>query len=232
MIVTTAPSRTPSAFWQGALTRAFGGPNHRLAWLELAWHPGWERWVIYQVVPPGATNFFVQLEPAAGAPMLHIDLEMLDRGQRALWERTGCFGSVLWVIQGRHGGHRRRWWPYEAALAQMSGLPKDLPDPGELCYAEMDTRVFEQLMMLDSVGKWNQMVEWCDRNPNEVDAEMDEARRMLKRKLGGWVQDQVSNVFADQPRRVIQDALDEMPHGITRTHSQSFEEWMETRVNQ
>lgn len=233
MNVLTAPVRTPPPYWTGVLRRAFGEPNAHLAWLELAWHPTWERWIIYQVVPPGRTNFFVQQEAVEGSPLLNLDLDLLDIGQVQLYLRSGCYGSVLWVIQGTNGGHRRRWWPYEQALASLKGLPERLPDPGELCYAEMDWRVMEQLHQLDRVAKWNMMLEYCDRHEAELEPGEMQARLELKQRLLGWVTDQVSNVFESAPDSIIRGALDELPHGISRRGvTEDHRAWLEKRLTE
>lgn len=219
------------AFWQGELQSIFGGPNDHLSWLHLHFHPVWERWVVYQVVPAKATTGFILKEREAGAPLLNVERELMDVGQLQVYDETGCYASPFWIIQGLRGGHRRRLWPYESTMAEMAGFPKDPPYPGQLEYAEMGWNVIEELQKLDQVGKWNKMLEYCDRNQQHLDEEEREAQIEVRRRLWGWVQEQVGNAFEGMTRRDITQALDEMPHGIERktTRPVDYEEWLERK---
>ena len=231
MLALTQPTCTPSAYWQGELQRLFGEPNDHLAWLHLHFHPTWERWVIYQVVPPKATTGFILRERGEGEPLLNVERDLMDEGQLQVYDETGCYASAFWIIQGLRGGHRRRLWPYERTMAEMAGLPGETPHPGDLEYAEMDSRVVHELHRLDQVGKWNKMLEYCDRNSQFLDLEEQEAQREVRKQLWKWVQGQVGNVFEGMMRRDITAALDELPHGLGKDAAKpvDYDEWLERK---
>jgi uncharacterized protein (DUF58 family) len=232
VIVATVQERVaPSADWQGVLHRTFGGPNEHLSWLELHFHPLWERWVVYQMVPHGKeSGFLLADEQPHGHFGPAIERELLDLGQKQLYDRTGHYASPLWIVQGDRGGHRRRFWPYERTLAAMARLPEDPPLPGELPYAEMSWLVIEELHKLDQVNKWNKMLEFCDRHQDDLDEDELEGQRELRRKLLGWVQEQVSQVFETMTRRDIAAAIDEIPHGLGKRREFDHEEWMARKL--
>lgn len=223
---------TPSADWQGVLRATFGGPNQHLSWLHLHFHPLWERWVVYQMIPHGKESGFLWAdEQPRGHFGAAIERELLDVGQQQLYDETGHYGSALWIIQGYHGGHRRRFWPYERTLAAMAGLPEDPPLPGELPYAEMSWAVIDELHKLDAVSKWNKILEFCDRHQHELDDDEVEGQRQVRRELLKWVEGQVSQVFESLTRRDIALATDELPHGLGRS-SKPFdhEEWLARKL--
>lgn len=225
------PVAPPCPSWDAAVAAAFGTPNNRVSWLHLHFHPVWERWVLYQVVPQGATNALVVADRAEGAPLLHLERHLMDVGQWDVYLKTGCYASPFWIIQGHSGGHRRRFWPYERTLAEMHGLPGELPDPGSLAYAEIDQRVLDQIHKLDQVARWNKMLEYCDRHHNELDAEEREGQIEVRRQLWKWVQDQTANVFESMVRKDITAALDELPHGLGRgAPIRDYDEWLQQKL--
>lgn len=212
------------------LYAVFGEPNPRLAWLHLHFHPVWERWVLYQVVPHQATNGLVRRDREEGAPLLNLERGLLDIGQWQVYQETGCYASPFWVVQGDHGGHRRRFWPYERALAEMHGLPGELPAPGDLPYAEVDRRTFDQLRQVDQAGKWNKILEYCDRNQQMLDEQEKEGQREVKRQLWKWVQDQTANVFESMTRKDMAAAVDELPHGMGRGKGIDYDAHLERKL--
>lgn len=99
----------------------------------------------------------------------------LDRATWELYRETGYFGRRWWTIQGEKGGHRFLWGPneYESKLSQMAGGPAQTPAPGDLGFAPFDQRVLERLAPLDKVRAWSMMLDYADRNADQLDAEED-----------------------------------------------------------
>jgi hypothetical protein len=207
--------RDVPAGWAGQLS-AFGKPNDQLSWLELVFHPWWERWVIYQCIPAWATNGFVLLAPASGTPLLNLEQQMLDPVQWHIYQTKGIFASPYWVIQGNQGGHRRRLWPYEIAIAEVSGLVGKVPDPGSLPYANFDQRVMERLAEADLVAGYQKVLEYTDRHEGRLDREEEAAKRELKRKLFSWVQHQTQQHFETTSKKEWAEMTDALPHGRER----------------
>lgn len=217
--------------WQRQL-RAFGAPGSQISWLELVWHPQYERWIVYQFYPVAKTNYYVRLPKEPGAPELNIDRELVDFVQWEIYRTRGCYASPYWIIQGRHGGHRRRLWPYEATIAKLGGLPSVMPEPGDLPYAPFGANVMAQLAKLDQVAMYNKMLEYTDRNENNLDADEEEARVEILRKLAAFVREQTAGHVAELSRADLSDLTNQLPSGMERrgVKGHDFEQWFEEQL--
>lgn len=221
---------TPKA-WRQQL-RAFGVPNDRISWLELHWNPWWERWVVYQCIPPERTTWYVRQRPSSGTPVLNLDPDLMDGMQWHLYRTRGVFASSYWVVQGSFGGHRRQMYPYEQNLAQMMGMPARMPYPGELRYANFGHLTMAALHKLDRVGMWNKMLEYTDRNASTLDTDEEEGRVLVLRNLAKWVQEQTGQAFQELARSDIAELTSVVPTGVERKgiRALDFEEWFESQM--
>ena len=211
--------------------KAFGEPNDSVAWLELHFHPVWERWVVYQCLPHEKTNGFVLLPEQSGAPKLNVDRQLVDVQQWEIYRTRGVYASPYWVIQGSFGGHRRRMWPYEQTLAKMGGLPSELPYPGQLKYAEMDRRVMDHLGRLDQMAMYNKMLEYTDRNADTLDADEEQARVEILRKLSSFVHEQVAHHVSELSSADLSSYTNQLPSGLSRSvKGHDFEQWFEEQL--
>lgn len=178
-----------------------------------------ERWVIYQMVPHRATPSSVWapeqrvlFDRAAKRfvtdPRYPLQLyrENMSRYQWELFLATGQYGQLLWVIQGSHGGHRRRFDRIEQKVLQLNGLPTDPPAPGDLPYADFDRRVLEKLAELDRVRFWKKAIDYCERS---TDDEERAAEQHFRGNLWQWLESQVEQHVdknAQAWRKIIEDA--------------------------
>jgi hypothetical protein len=229
-------TRTPPEAWERALWR-LAPPSERLSWLAIGWIPydiedehaarpalvPIERWAIYQMVPKRATPpllwgphqpviFDRSLKRFLPDPRRPLSLlrENMTRWQWDLYQRTGQYGTLYWIVQGDAGGHRRRFDRVEQKVLQLHHCPVDPPEPGDLPYADVDGRVLAKLEPLERVRGWKQAIDWCDRHPDQLDADMQEAETAFRWQLWQWLESQVTQ-RVDEGRTQWRQWIDDAP---------------------
>jgi hypothetical protein len=206
--------------WQSELDRAFPRHEH-VSWLKLAWLAGTperpiQRWGIYQMVPIGATS------PAVLDPEPEFRQEMVTRArvpfhfpafvpwQRRLVRETGQFGMLYWIVQGTKGGHRWMFSDIESMIADANGAQKQPPVPGALCYADFDGRAFGKVALGDRIAKYEGIVRFYERNPEELAAEDAQAVQEMRRVMWNWMDSQVDQLV-DENRADFKEWADTAP---------------------
>lgn len=200
----------PPASWQQRLDRLFPR-SARWSWLKVVWMPGdrWEpvqRWVIYQMTPPQYVPEFLMdaLQGPSPRTLGYYD-EVLDEfvtdshitlQQWQLYRETGCHGSPLWIIQGSYGGHKRRFAPSERKSLKLRGFPGETPAPGDLPYATMDNRAFEQLVRWDRLRRLDR---WIADEPADDEWLVDRhhAETAFRDELDDWLGVQIQSAVED-----------------------------------
>lgn len=200
---------TPEPSWQQELER-IAPRSDDISWLLLRWEPGdpWERaerWVVWQMRPFHRANPMVRQDLVGRSPR---DRGRFDRvlgefvpdpdcnvslQQWRLYRETGCYGTPYWIVQGRQGGHKRRWDRVESALIRMHTQTDD-PDPpaiGDLPYCPFDQRVVQKLELLDRVKLAKITIDMVRRNPDIMDADDQRARAELEDQIVGWMRSQM-----------------------------------------
>lgn len=235
--------------WQAEL-EAIVPRTERANWLILAWHPGIQyepvqRWLIYEVlvknahVPgdilescrgkcPREDGQWVSDATVAGGKRWRSN-SLVDLVQWRLYQQTGHFCQPFWVIQGTHGGHRRRLSQAEENFFASFDLPA-VPNPGELPYAEWDHRVARQIGEADRLRKWqeNMATPWDDRglSKNAAGLWVRQDRRDEERKYAAamlkWFEGQVADVVSDMPRSIASQIFD-APTGDSRFNADEDE---------
>jgi hypothetical protein len=115
----------------------------------------------------------------------------IDMIQWRLWQEYQCWGRPYWIIQGKNGGHKRKWHPIESGLSILAGGPKDPPIPGSLPFALPDERLWDQLAQWDTVRHAVDLLARYDQNPETVSDEEKEQMEPLKRVAAAWMEKQV-----------------------------------------
>lgn len=187
-------------------------PSQFVTWLKLRYVTGdpWEpigRWCIYQMRHPRLIANRVDLLKELRGPHPrstgHYDerfkmwrggaARQVSRDTWELFQETGHYGKLWWVIQGYEGGHRYQLDKIESKVSAMMGGPKDTPVPGDLPYAEWDRRVFRKIVQLDRVRMWKHVTDYTLRNHETMDAQDHEEARMAREALWGWLGTQVKS---------------------------------------
>jgi hypothetical protein len=123
-----------------------------------------ERWIIYEMIPayqissdlraqlegPPPASLITFVKRQAGVSFAHLRVPedlAITQTQWQLYHDTGrrYFPNPFWCVQGEHGGHKLSYTMLEKKLLKHEGLPSEPPAPGELPYAEVDSRTFLQL---------------------------------------------------------------------------------------
>lgn len=225
--------------WQLAL-EAIVPKSDRVPWLQLAWMPGLpyepvQRYAIYEMVPlvtlpSGECNIPAdRLQDIRGSSprergrwIADPDIPAHLGGKRwvsesfhslvqwQLFHATGCYPLLFWILQGDQGGHV---WRLDSVTRnfRLSLDGADVPNPGELPYAEWDNRVAEQIGRFDRLRRWHAMMQrpFTDRQLNKTDAglwvdketwdlEKEYAAEMLR-----FLDTQIEEVVSDIPRRLL-----------------------------
>ena len=207
-------------------------PSDRLSWLKVTWRPDWERWCVWQMIPPAAvpammwgpdTRLIVRAETILGNRLIRmapddryrliLNRANMTRHAWALHLETGCYPQPFWVVQGHAGGHKWQFSEEESRLAEMHGFPGDPPEPGvfadpdkRLPYAPVDYRVVEKLVPLDMLQVWNGLSKAKDQlDERDLDNAEREAMQTGRWALWNWMQSQVDQVFEEAEVRVAGD---------------------------
>lgn len=161
--------------WQPELDAIAPRTERGTSWFHLMWEPGevWApvmRWVIWEVSPFERAPGFIQDDLRGPNPRLFGKWDAaagkfrqersftVNMRQWDFYQQTGCYGRPVFVVQGERGGHRRRWSDVQqnVIMAQtgMDTMPDgglEPPAPGDLCYAEPDSRTIRKLAADDLV---------------------------------------------------------------------------------
>jgi hypothetical protein len=228
MIETFHQTRPVPPEWQRELERHWPRSD-RVTWLKLVWEPGFkvrgsdrhvvypvQRWIIYEMVPQKAFVPFEILDDLRGrSPRVRghdyedsglrgwLSESLVSRTQWELYRETGQYGRRLWIIQGIMGGHPEALSDNEREFLEMRGRGDlELPEPGDLPYAEFDQRVVHRLLGLDKLLKWDQNITWDQRSER-------------KGKAGVWIRrDRVKEEMTFNA--MLLDYMDETIEGLTR----------------
>jgi hypothetical protein len=82
----------------------------------------------------------------------------------------------------------------------------DVPDPGDLPYAEYDERVRRKLLQGDKLRQWTNQMGWDERSKDKTVAglyvlgERHSRQQELNKQMLKWLEDQVETAFADLSR--------------------------------
>jgi hypothetical protein len=205
---------------QAALDRFFPRSDC-LSWLLLDWCSDdkgdpIERFVIYQMLPaqyimpdmlealkgphPDMCGYW---EMWRGAKRWHSTAPPGVTGRKwELWREHKCEARMLWIVQGSGGGHRYRVPMLEKKARRMCGLTPDTPPPGDLPYAPPDWRVFENLLDLDDVRKFQTVIaDVLNRKPEFYDRVERQAAEDARWALRKWWSRQVDQMIDEAGMR-------------------------------
>lgn len=113
-------------------------------------------WVLYTMTPAHLITDASKLAQLQDKPWWELPKDQ-QYGRRMVcssyqWEmfrQFQCWARPYWCLQGTQGGTPMMYTPYEAALLRAHGLPRDVPNPGSLPYAEFDRRAVHAILSRD-----------------------------------------------------------------------------------
>lgn len=211
--------RAPEPDWQAMLDQ-IAPPAVSVSSLKILWEAGdpWrpvERWVIWQVYPEGVTPILladaikgphprstghacfagycgcdVKANAWVGGPS---QTDGLDRMQWELYQQTRRFHKRYWVVQGYHGGHRRRYTDVESMVSEMHGGPDQPPAPGDLPYATPDMRTWRAIGAMDLMRRYSRLItDFTRRTIAQFDREDRDAAQAAQWEMWKWLDRQIA----------------------------------------
>jgi hypothetical protein len=169
-----------------------------LSWLKIVWIAGTpddpiQRFVIFQMTQRDKIPATV-LDMLTGPPPGKDHRIDLMREQWDLFRETGCYGQPFWIIQGKHGGHKRHFNRIEQMTMKMHGRPQYPPVAGSLPYAPFDQRVIEKIAPLDRAQFWERGIAFCEgeewKASELTEIEQQEALAEFQGRLWDWLESQ------------------------------------------
>lgn len=216
--------------------------SDQVSWLKIVWHPGHpttplNRWVIYELQPrldlvhpdrladirgpaPRTVGRWIPDPSVPGGKRWKSDSQH-SQVQWDLFRETNCYPVLFWIIQGEHGGHPWRLSQAQRrfALSQF-GPDFDVPNPGDLPYAEWDERVANAVRAADRLRKWEAEhgSDWTARTDDkdtayghivrEENAENEALGVAALKRLDTEIEDAVRDI----PRRML-PGMSDLPMG-------------------
>jgi hypothetical protein len=215
-------NREPPAEWQEAL-EALYPRNEEVSWLKVYWVSGEpsnpvQRWVIFQMTPRSKIPIAVLPLLQGPAPSKTYRPPMM-REQWDLFRSTTCYAQPFWIIQGNHGGHKRRFSQVEQQMLKLHNQPTEPPIAGTLPYAPFDQRVLDKLAPLDQVRFYHRSIELENRSPEMLEEDSLNAVIAMRTEYWKWLETQVdraiestftaqNNLVADKTDHAVKDTFD------------------------
>jgi len=188
------------------------------------------RWVIYEIitqlrtVPPDfladirgpnpRTIGYWARDKGESFDRWHSD-SLVSHVQWKLFQETGGFPNLTWIIQGDKGGHLYKLGPTEiGALKEIGCEDADTPLPGDLPYADYDQRVSGKLAARDRLRKWRRSMGWDERGMTKTEAgllvrrERREVEMEYNMKTLEWLNGQIDDAMSDLSRANLPQVSD------------------------
>ncbi len=142
----------------------------------------------------------------------------IDYMQWKLYQETGHFGKRWWCIQGDQGGHRHALDTIESRVARIMtrGKVSDTPAPGDLPYADFDSRTFVKVAALDKVRMWKGVTDYVYRNHASMDAAERDEGEAAQTALWSWLESQVNQTVQKIGRAGVQALRDAAPRVLDK----------------
>ena len=213
----------------------------------IRWEPGeeWDpiqRWIIWQTMTPADTQKLILADnplvmglvdehPRAGAKWNEARgcyvkpdgrTAKTDKLTWEIYHETGCKASRFWVVQGETGGHRYNLSGIERKLLKLGsrGKLKDVPNPGDLPYADFDSRVLPHFEKIEAAARARKVYKYAAQRQQALDAdeviEAEKARLMLFEYLGEQFGAQY-DAFRPQVKQALREIRDHLPVGFKPT---------------
>jgi hypothetical protein len=210
-------SPTPEASWQATLD-AIAPPGGRLSWLKLVWIAGDEhepvnRWGIFQMLPLDRAPTLVRDDLRGPSPRVRGRYDrVLGRFipdplcnvnllQWQLYQQTGCYGKLYWIVQGSNGGHKRQFNRMESVVSRMNGGPDQPPLIGDLPYARPDNRTFDKIAKMDLVRTYSYLLDRASKAQHDAVLDMHDKNilEQMRGQVWKWLESQVAEAVQENP---------------------------------
>ena len=146
---------------------------------------------------------------------------------REQWDLHRAFDGLpflSWIVEGVRGGHSWQFGAFEQNFLLATGATPDMindlhrawPIPGSQPYADYDQRTFKALSERDLLRQWRQAIQWDMRTKRSMagiitDTEATERREEMVQRMLHWLDNQISDVVSDIPRKLVPQWSDFLP---------------------
>lgn len=196
-------------------------PHENNSWLKIVWVAGdwWEpvhRWGIYQMTPYHSAPDFLRGDLLGPNPRErgYYDTVLghfmpdpacnVDRIQWELYRETRCYSKLIYCVQGRKGGHKRRFTKVESQEAMMLGASSQPPAIGDLPFAQPDQRTWARLAELDTFRSYNMMLDVLARSPEVLEREEQEIATRMRDAVRKHIGAQIEEVLEPHERELAE----------------------------
>lgn len=211
--------------------------DENLTQFRCVWEPGEpqapiQRWVLWQMRPKKVTQQMIasrhpvvqgltEPHPRRGAwwdgKAGHYRLSggrmaKTDRLTWELYDQTGMYGQRWWIIQGPNGGHRWNLTATERRILGEGSLGKirDVPMPGDLAYADPDSRTIRHLLELQKVTLWLRIARYAEDQQNRMEKKEQEEVEQARGRFYDWMMGQLDGVYGEN-LSIYKKALKNIP---------------------
>lgn len=201
---------TPDPLWQARLD-TIAPPGLSVQHLHLYWEPGYawspvERWMVGRVWPRHKLPVYMErrwLDGPNPATLGYWDKKEkkwvslappISRRQWKFWQEHQKLLEPYWVVQGNGAGHKYRYTRQEQVVSRIHGNSGEPPAPGELCYAEPDSRMFVLLAQNDMVRQHLMGLNWVERKGSRVTEAEAKLTEHMRSQVWGWLSAQASEM--------------------------------------
>lgn len=226
--------REPPPEWIARL-REVSPVSDVVSWLDLRWHPDYQRWVLYECVPIRFVDDNALIEELGGPDPdspegLHLSV---SRYQQQMFRQHRVHARPSWVIQGTTGGTQVVYGESTKELCRAMKLPTIPPAPGSLPYAPFDERVVTQIQKMSKLAQLRGDLSEFKRRYGNVEnwkREKREQLRSARKAYVGFINEQFSDVdeFKTALRKGELEHAPKTEKDFVKENEESDEKYVET----
>lgn len=146
--------------------------------------------------PPPADAYYY--DKVKGEIMYRAEIlpPSISQRQWQLWREKRAFARVLWIVQGKEGGHKRDFSKLEQKILKFAGRPHQSPFAGELSFAYFDERILGKLQEMDRLADWMQKnsASWEMQTVEDRNRKRTEAMEEIDSRIYAWLDSQVEDI--------------------------------------
>jgi hypothetical protein len=122
----------------------------------------------------------------------------ITQRQWMLWRSEKAYARPFWIIQGEHGGHKRRFTETERKILRLNGKPDEPAYAGEFPFARFDTRILDKLKAMDRLQAWadERAQDWKSRTAQDAERSAIEAKERIDAQIMDWLDSQIADIAA------------------------------------
>lgn len=196
-------------------------------------------WEELKGADPRTTGHWV-LNPKVAGGKEWKSKSLVSREQWDIHQQTGGFPTLVWIIEGPHGGHSWHFGKLEQAVLLAANVDPEFvsamqslwPDPGSQPYAEFGQDVVQALQERDLLQRWVSNTPWTSRTLRSasglvLDQEQGDFSKTIMERILKYIDHQVGEAVSDIPRKLLPSWSDFTPSEEARDEDQAIADLLE-----